>query len=760
MADVFISYSRKDRPRVARLAAALEAAGYSVWWDMNLTGGAQFSKETGEQLKEAKAVLVAWSKVSVDSMWVADEATVGRTKKNLVPIAIDQVEPPLGFGQIHAIDFSQWTGEADEACFRALNTALAAVLEREPATIAPTGSKPFWARLSARLRGDWRLAAAALVLLALAAGVYLAGDRAPQPDRPYANRIEDNAVAVLPFVNAGGDAADDYLSEGMADELRDQLGRVAGLKVSARASSVVFRDEKHNAREIAARLGVARLIEGSLLKQGSQLRVSVQIIDGRNGFQLWTHSYNRTAADLLAIQQEVAAAVVAEIANKGQTPAPATEDITAYDKLLLARHYEQEVRESQVVDEAKLARAIDLYRAAVAADPSSALARSRLAGALLYAGDADAAEPEIFKALSLDPNLSEVQYTLGSFYFARDLPGVGAAYQRAVELSPNDPDALSEHARHVWSRSFGGIDKVEELYRRALELDPMSLHRYSLLGYFLGVTGQRDKMLALIGEMTARFSGAQAYSVIGQMLELTGDFDLAIAAVKKASGLDPQAEDLKAQIAELYAEIGDFETAARYEPEPGLGQFFWRRDYPHLIDLAEDLAIERPEEAQIWRLLGFAYSVEGDYENAVRVFKLTGLPYRQESESRLGADQDAMVSYAGALAAMGRNDEARAVAAQTASLMQKWLQSGGDEGAWANTLLSCSLAVLGRDEEAMAAFARVDDSPRLPRLPLLKDCTCFKRFAGDERYETVIAAVEKRQAGLRARVAAMDAAPQ
>lgn len=752
MADIFISYSRPDRPRIAKLAAALEAAGYSVWWDMNLTGGAQFSRETGENLRAAKAVVVAWSKTSIESMWVADEATVGRTKKNLVPVAIDKVEPPLGFGQIHAIDFADWDGEPGEPCFLALNTALAAVLERAPAAIAPAPKRPLRALAKKIARPRWAIVAA--LILALVALLSVASR---PPSGPPPRKIEDNAIAVLPFVNAGGDEDDEYLSEGIADELRDQLGRVAGLKVSARASSVAFRDGKAGAVEIARQLGVARLIEGSLLKQGGKMRVSVQIIDARSGFQTWSRSYERTASGLLDIQKEIAAAVVAEIVGAGEAAAPATEDISAYDKLLLARHYEQEVRDAQVVDESKLAKAIDLYRAAVEDDPSSALARARLAGALLYAGDADAAEPEVFRALSLDPNLSEVQSTLGNFYFARELPGVGAAYQRAAELNPNDADALSEHARHIWSSSFGGIDKTEELYRRALELDPMSMRRYAALGYFLGVSGQRDKVLAVIQEMTARFSDARAYSAVGQLLELTGDFDLAIAAVKEGLRLEPQAEDLKAQIAELYAEIGDFNTAALYEPEPGLGQLFWRRDYPRLIDLAEDLALEQPEEAQIWRLLGFAYSVEGDYDQAVRAFKLSGLPFSAASESHLGADQDALVSYAAVLAASGEVEESRKLAAESAALMRKWIETGGDQGTWANTILSCSLALLGKDDEAMAAFAKVDDSPRLPRLPMLKDCACFKRFANDKRYTSVIAAVEKRQAELRARVAAMEA---
>ncbi len=754
MTDVFLSYSRKDRSRVEKLAAALEAAGYSVWWDMNLTGGVQFSKETGDRLKEARAIVVAWSKTSISSMWVADEATVGRTKGNLVPIAIDPVEPPLGFGQIHAIDFWDWTGDAGEPAFLALNQSLAALLGRDAHKIAASPARPM-RRLVARARRHWKVGAGAALAIfaAISAGLFW---RVGGADRPFAKSLAENAIAVLPFRNDSGEARDDYLSEGFADELRDQLGRVAGLKVAARPSSVAFRGEKLGVEAIAKELGVARLIEGSLLKQGGRLRISVQIMDGRTGYQTWSQSYNRTAADLLAIQQEIATAVVAEVVRDGKAPAPVTTDITAYDKLLLARHYDQEVRDAQVVDEAKLGKAIDLYRAAVEADPASALAHSRLAGALLYSGDADAAEPEIFRALSLDPDSSEVQSTLGAFYYARDLPGVGAAFERAIGLNPNNLDALSGSAHWNWYFSPQPLDNAEKLFRRAIDLDPMSLSRYGDLGYLYGASGQRDKAMALTEDIASRFPDERGLSTIAQIFELIGDFDLAVGAAKRALALSPQDEDIKAQLAELYAAIGDFGTAAKYEPEPGLGQLFWRRDYPALIDLAEDLVLDQPGESQIWYLLGFAYAVEGGYENAVRVLKIAGLPVEAHSESTVGNDQAAELVLAAALLETQAGDEGRAVAQSVATRAKRFVDTGADQGTVSGVFLSCGLALLGRDDEAMATFAHVNDGPGLPRLPWLKDYPCFKRFAADKRYTSVIAAVEKRRAELRAKVAAMD----
>src|SRR5262245_55883755 len=111
MSDVFISYAREDRTRIERLAEALEAEGIAVWWDRQLAGGAQFTQETEARLNAAKAIVVAWSQASVISMWVGDEATVGREKGNLVPVAIEAVSPTLGFRGIHTIDLARWKGD-------------------------------------------------------------------------------------------------------------------------------------------------------------------------------------------------------------------------------------------------------------------------------------------------------------------------------------------------------------------------------------------------------------------------------------------------------------------------------------------------------------------------------------------------------------------------------------------------------------------------------------------------------------------------
>jgi len=162
MAEVFLSYDRADLPRARSLALALEKAGHSVWWDSQIKGGAQYSKEIERELKQADAVVVLWSAQSVDSAWVRDEAAAGRDSGRLVPAKLDQCDPPLGFRQYHTIDLSRWKGGRGGSGLTQMLAAIAA-LGGEP-SLQPAAEAPKPAPNRARLV---ILAAAVVALLAV-----------------------------------------------------------------------------------------------------------------------------------------------------------------------------------------------------------------------------------------------------------------------------------------------------------------------------------------------------------------------------------------------------------------------------------------------------------------------------------------------------------------------------------------------------------------------------------------------------------------
>ncbi|MBA3897052.1 MAG: toll/interleukin-1 receptor domain-containing protein, partial [Sphingomonadaceae bacterium] len=125
-AAVFLSYARADRARAQKLADALAHAGFEVWWDALIEGGAAFASSIRAALDAADAVIVLWSRTSIESDWVCDEAAVGRDRKRLVPLSLDGSEPPLGFRQYHAIDIAKWRGRTDAPEIAAISRAVAA----------------------------------------------------------------------------------------------------------------------------------------------------------------------------------------------------------------------------------------------------------------------------------------------------------------------------------------------------------------------------------------------------------------------------------------------------------------------------------------------------------------------------------------------------------------------------------------------------------------------------------------------------------
>ncbi|MGB5332679.1 MAG: tetratricopeptide repeat protein [Woeseiaceae bacterium] len=562
--------------------------------------------------------------------------------------------------------------------------------------------------------------------------------------------ILSNSVAVMPFDNASRNADDTYLSAGLSDELRDQLGRVSGLRIAARSSSIAIRELGGDAMSSSEKLGVAHLVEGSLRRQGNVLRVSVQLVDGASGLAMWTESFDRGPAEFLSLQQEIMENIVRQLLpdSAQALPAPATRSATANEALLLGRYYEQQVRAIQEVDTRLLLKAIDHYRDAVNLDPESALAHSRLAVALLYLGDIDAAEAPIFRALSLNPNLSEVQHTLGLYYFARGRPEAYAAFEHAVTLDPDNADALEYYAFVRWIQGID--DGVADLYRRALEIDRYSLSRYGSLGQILGNEGKTGEVLELVRRIEQRFDGADSYRLISLLLELTGKVDQAIAWGIRARDLEPDNNDHVEWLAELYAAIGDFQTARELEPTPGIGLLFKMRRYDELIDAAEFLMIEDPDDVEVRYLLAFAYNTTGQYESAIRALGSTGLPESVMRFPRSGAEWEGYFTLMNATFGLGEFEAAEGLAGwyiddPTHHENRDW---------WIETHKACCLAVLGRDGEALEKLEQTKRSPRLAAVYSLEDAPCFQKYTANPRYEAVVQHFRARRAELRARLPA------
>ena len=603
-------------------------------------------------------------------------------------------------------------------------------------------------------RGKAGVALSILLLVAGTGGLFVLINPSLQQleQIPGAIEIVPNSIAVLPFENVSRRDDDYYLSEGLGDELRDQLSRMRGLKIAARSSSIASRNQAVGAMQVAATLGVAYLVEGSLRRNGPRLSISVQLIDGRSGLAVWSENFERGRLEMLEVQQDVARQVIAYVlpdALKTEVTSPATMNASANDLMLLARHQENKVRDRQIRDDKTLLEAIRLYRQAAELDPESALAHSRLAGALLYLGELDAAEAAINRAILLNPNLSEVQNTLGEFYLARGLPEAVNAFKRAVDINPHNADALHNYAGVTWLTLAGhksGRDPAQ-LFRRALEFDPLSLSRHAALGDYLGKEGRADDVRPVIRNIQALFDDAESYRVVGWLYELIGEADLAIAWTLKARDLEPGNPDHVANLAHLFALIGDAETALRLEPSPSVGMLFQLRHYDELIDTAEFLMIEEPDDVVVRYLLAFAYVTTGAFEPAIRILGSTGLPdsiMNDHSGGRAG-EVEAFMTLINALAASGL-----AEAVEVSQSLAEWLLEGpmwGDVG-WVALHRSCMLAILGRHEDALELLPRMNESARLSDDATLRDSWCFQQYADEPVYLEVLRDQEERRARL------------
>lgn len=484
MADIFISYASEERDRIAPLVAVLEQAGYSVWWDQHLRGGSVYSDEIEKELHDAKAVIVAWSEQSVASTWVKDEAARASTQSKLIPICLDAVDLPIGFGQFHKIEFSSWNGAADAPEVQRLLESLAEVLDEAAVKQAPGAS----ASGAARARPTQRTGLLASVIgLGIAAVVVLVLMEFLAPDTDGSSVPRDPSVAVLPFANLSGDPNQDFFSDGISDEIIGLLAQVEGLRVTARTSAFLFRDRSLDIREIGTALGVAHVLEGSVRRDGEQLRISAQLVDTQTGSAVWGEQFDRTVGDVFAIQEDVAKAVLAAvegIRGEGSVDRFSVSETRTdvYSDYLLAR--------GLMYDETpeSIAAALRILRDLVARAPEDGRTHAALAQALIYASDeqygdipfaeaARAARPHIETALRLSSTSSEAHAANGlMLLFDGSYSQAVAAFERAAALAPGD--VMPWFWLYFARQEAGDVGGSRKALIRAAELDPFHPHTF------------------------------------------------------------------------------------------------------------------------------------------------------------------------------------------------------------------------------------------------------------------------------------------
>ena len=418
MADVFISYARSDKARVAPLVAAIEARGWSVWWDPEIDAGQQFDDQIEAELLAAAAVVVVWTATSVGSRWVRGEAREAADRNILVPVRFDAARLPMDVRAIHTIDLDQWGEDPTSAAFQDLSRALESMIARQRKATAG--------------------AAGAAATMASAT--------------PARARV---SICVLPFSNMSGDLEQEYFSDGISEDIITDLSKVSALAVVSRNTAFTFKGKHVDLPQVAKQLKVTHVLEGSVRRAGGRVRITAQLIEASSDNHLWAERYDRDLNDIFALQDEISEAIVTALKlkllpeEKKAIEQRGTTNLQAYNLYLMAR---QHYASGQLSDIRKSDTVIRLSRAAIDLDPDYARAWALMASAQrnrLYAtstGDDgfDAAR----RALELDGNLAEAHAAKAGVLASQgDYPGALAAIATALRLDPQSVDVHREAGR-------------------------------------------------------------------------------------------------------------------------------------------------------------------------------------------------------------------------------------------------------------------------------------------------------------------------
>ncbi len=349
-------------------------------------------------------------------------------------------------------------------------------------------------------RTSWKLLLVALLVLVAIGALVLRREETRQSAGPMAP-----SIAVLPFVDTSPAKTQEYFSDGLAEELLNELAKTPRLRVAARTSSFQFRGKDADLRAIGQKLHVGAVLEGSVSTDGNRVRIAAELINVENGFQLWSGSYERNLNDVFAVQEEIARAVATELKVKllsGSAPAAIQRSINpdAYSDYLQGRFFYERRTQSD------LEKATSYFEQAIKLDPGYARAWSGLAWARMSQADSEygvsfeegyrLAREAAEKALQLDPSLAEAHAAIGRIKRTHDWDwaGADASFQRAIALEPQNAVALMSASS--LAASLGRFDDAVALGRRAVELDPLSVVAHISLGMRAYYAGQQELAIA------------------------------------------------------------------------------------------------------------------------------------------------------------------------------------------------------------------------------------------------------------------------
>jgi adenylate cyclase len=519
MADVFVSYARHDKARVAPVVAAIEAQGWSVWWDPEISPGQEFDDQIDAEIAAALAVLVVWTPVSVASRWVRGEAREAAERGILVPVRFEQARLPMDVRAIHTTDIDGWAENPASPQAQEFLRALGVLIARSQ----KTRPKP-------------------------------PGDAAATS--PPGMDTRRHTICVLPFVNMSGDPEQEYFSDGITEDIITDLSKVSSLGIIARNSAFMYKGKQVDVLKVARELKVSHVLEGSVRKAGGRIRINAQLVDGATNSHVWADRYDRDSSDIFALQDEISEAIVKALKlrllpeEKKAIERRGTSSAEAHNLYLMAR---QTYITSQEYDPRSAEAIVRLCARATEIDPNYAQAWALMAighdklrqARGTAAGDSNgmaAAE----RALAIDPRSAEAHAIKAQILMSGGDPVAAAAeVATALELDPESYEVNRSAGRlnyqlHRHEDAIRHYEKAASLAEADINSASLLMSSYTVLGDFEGMRRsaqrvlERAEAILVHDHNNSMVAGYSAYA-----LAALGEAERAKARMERALLIDP-----------------------------------------------------------------------------------------------------------------------------------------------------------------------------------------------------------------------------
>jgi len=532
--EVFLSYSAADKVTTLAVLAGIEDQGIRCWIaPRDVPAGSEYGQQIVDAVKTARVVVVIFSASANSSPHVRREIERAvSTERVIVPFRIENVVPTGAME--YALGNTHW-------------------LDAFAAPIEP--------HITALVNTVRRLLSSGTTRVPEQAGA------SPASDRP--------SIVVLPFSNMSGDPEQEYFSDGITEDIITDLSKVSGLFVVARNTAFTYKGKPVKVQDVSREVGVTFVLEGSVRKAGSRIRVTGQLIDGRNGGHVWADRFDRDLTDIFAIQDDITHAIVEQLKvkllpqEKKSIAQPPTDNIEAYTYYLRGRQFLHQHSKAYY----HLARR--MFNKAVELDPMYARAYAGMADCdsfLFLEYDADVSIEKIMetsaRALALEAGLAEAHASRGlALSLSRRYDEAMAEFEKATSLDPNSFEAHYFYGRACFAQNM--LDRSAALFERAADLKPDDYQSVSMLVMIYRSIGREREIETVARKLIERAESEltvhpenprPAYLGAAALISL-GERDRARDWLSRAMAIDPDDVLTQYNVACGFSKLGEFEHA-------------------------------------------------------------------------------------------------------------------------------------------------------------------------------------------------------